>query len=100
MVSLDETKKYIRIDYNDDDDIIIDLIEIAQIYVDSMAGVQYKEDEKLVKIANLLIKKLVNEMYENNSFTIPGNANKDIIVNSMMDKLAISNWSDENGEST
>lgn len=100
MVSLEDAKKYVRIDFTDDDTLISELIDVAQIYIDSLVGEEYKADEKLVKIADLLIKKLVNDMYENNSFTVTSSAKKDIIINSMLDKLAIRNWSEENGEST
>lgn len=42
MVSLEEMKQYLRIDYSDDDELITSLIQQAQIYIDSCCGINYK----------------------------------------------------------
>lgn len=97
MVSLEDAKKYIRIDFDEDDSLIEELIDTAQIFIDGMVGEEYKKDEKLVRIADLLVKKLVNDMYENRYYTVSSNAKKDIVINSMLDKLALSSWSEEDG---
>lgn len=94
MVSLEDAKAYIHIDYDDDDGNIKDMIETSQIFVDSMVGEKYKEDEKAVKMADLLVKKIVYQMYENRSLLIPNNIKEDRIVNSMLDKLALYGWSE------
>ena len=96
-MTLDEVKQYIRIDFDDDDSLIQELINTAQIFIDSMVGAEYKKDEKLVRIANLLVKKLVNDMYENRYYTVSSNTKKDIIINSMLDRLALGIWSEEDG---
>lgn len=97
MVSLEDAKKYIRIDFEEDDSLIEELIDTAQIFIDGMVGEEYKKDEKLVRIADLLVKKLVNDMYENRYYTVSSNAKKDMVINSMLDKLALSSWSEEDG---
>lgn len=94
MVSLEDAKVYIHIDYDDDNDDIKNMIETAQIFIDSMVGEKYKEDEKAVKMADLLVKKIVYQMYENRSVLIPNNLKEDKIVNSMLDKLALYGWSE------
>ncbi len=94
MVSLEDAKAYIHIDYDDDNDDIKNMIETAQIFIDSMVGEKYKEDEKAVKMADLLVKKIVYQMYENRSVLIPNNLKEDKIVNSMLDKLALYGWSE------
>ena len=40
MVSLEEMKQYLRIDYSDDDELITSLIQQAQIYIDSCCGIR------------------------------------------------------------
>lgn len=97
MVSLEDVKKYIRIDFDEDDSLIQDLTDTAQVFIDSMVGEEYKKDEKLVRISNLLVKKLVNDMYENRYYTVSSNSKKDLVINSMLDKLALSSWSEEDG---
>ena len=94
MVSLEDAKAYIHIDYDDDNDDIKNMIETAQIFIDSMVGEKYKEDEKAVKMADLLVKKIVYQMYENRSVLIPNNLKEAKIVNSMLDKLALYGWSE------
>ncbi|MNP84829.1 hypothetical protein D3C76_1843090 [compost metagenome] len=53
-----------------------------------MVGIFYKADEKAVKLATLLQKKLVNDMYENRNTEIPSNTKQDRIVTSILDKLS------------
>lgn len=93
-MELEEVKAYLKIDYDDDDQEIQEAIEASQIYIDSMCGTSYKEDEKLVKLSNILIKKMVSDMYNNKSLSISSNFKRDIMVNSIFEKLSLS----ESGE--
>lgn len=93
MLTLEEVKRYLKIDFEDDDEDIESFIEAAEAYIDSMVGTYYKEDEKAVKLSKLLQKKLVNDMYENRSTEIPSNTKQDRIVASILDKL--SNYEDD-----
>jgi uncharacterized phage protein (predicted DNA packaging) len=88
MLTLEEAKRYLKIDFEDDDEDIESFIEAAEAYIDSMVGTFYKEDEKAVKLATLLQKKLVNDMYENRNTEIPSNTKQDRIVASILDKLS------------
>lgn len=88
MLTLEEAKRYLKIDFEDDDEDIESFIEAAEAYIDSMVGTLYKEDEKAVKLAILLQKKLVNDMYENRNTEIPSNTKQDRIVTSILDKLS------------
>ncbi|SHH49707.1 head-tail connector protein [Clostridium intestinale] len=88
MLTLEETKRYLKIDFEDDDEDIESFIEAAEAYIDSMVGIFYKADEKAVKLAILLQKKLVNDMYENRNTEIPSNTKQDRIVTSILDKLS------------
>lgn len=65
MVSLEEIKNYLKIDFEDDDSLIEDFIQQAQIYIDSCCGIEYKKYEDKVKLSELLMKKIVSDLYEN-----------------------------------
>lgn len=87
-MTLDDIKLYLHIDYPDEDEYLTELIEVSQIYIDSMVGEDYKTDEKAVKLAQLLQKKLINDMYENMGTEVALKSKKDIIVTSILDKLS------------
>jgi len=86
---LEDIKSYLHIDYEDDDVYLNELIEVSQIYIDSMVTADYKVDEKAVKLATLLQKKLCSDLYENRGTEIASNTKKDIIVISILDKLSL-----------
>ena len=88
-MALEEIKDYLRISDNYEDSFIQELIEISQIYIDSMVGINYKTDTKAIKLANLLQKKLIADMYENRSTEVPQNTKQDRIVTSILDSLAL-----------
>lgn len=64
-MTLQEMKNYLRIDHYEEDEMIQDLIQIAIIYIDECCGTEYKSIENKNKLANILIKKLVADMYSN-----------------------------------
>lgn len=88
MTTLAIAKQHMRIDYDDEDSYIQTLIETSEIYIDSMAGEIYKEDDKAVKLANLLQLKLINDMFTNRGSEISSNLKTDIITTSILDKLS------------
>lgn len=88
-MTLETIKNYLHIDYSDEDAYLTQLIEVAQIYIDSMVGEYYKADEKAVKLAELLLMKLISDLYENRGTEIASNTKKDIIVTSILDKLSL-----------
>jgi uncharacterized phage protein (predicted DNA packaging) len=92
-MTLEEIKDYLKIDDTYEDNFLTELIEVSQIYIDSCVGEYYKTDTKAVKLANLLQKKLISDMYENRSTEVPANTKQDRIVTSILDKL--SNYIDE-----
>ncbi|MBK1809144.1 phage gp6-like head-tail connector protein [Clostridium sp. YIM B02505] len=87
-MTLAEVKIYLRVDYTEDDDYINSLIEVSQIYIDSMVGEVYKTDTKAVKLSELLQKKLISDMYESRGTEVVSNTKQDRIVNSILDKLS------------
>lgn len=87
-MTLEDVKSYLHVDYEDDDTYLNELIEVSQIYIDSMVGEDYKTVEKAVKLANILQKKLIHDMYENRGIEVALKSKKDIIVTSIFDKLS------------
>jgi uncharacterized phage protein (predicted DNA packaging) len=90
-LTLEDVKTYLRIDYEEDDNLLDSLIEVSEEYIDSCVGTAYKSDEKAMKLANLLQKKLIADMFENRGTEI-SNSTKDTIVTTILDKL--SNYSE------
>ncbi|MDU3549399.1 MAG: head-tail connector protein [Clostridium sp.] len=91
-MTLEGIKKYLRVDYEDDDDILSELLVVSEEYINSCIGTGYKSDEKAIKLFNLLQKKLIYDMYEKRGTEIANNTKKDIIVTTILDKL--SNYSE------
>lgn len=90
-MTLEDVKSYLRIDYEEDDELLTNLIEVSEAYIDSCVGTAYKNDEKAIKLSNLLQKKLIADMFENRGTEI-SNSTKDTIVTTILDKL--SNYSE------
>ena len=90
-MTLEEVKSYLRIEYEEDDILLANLIEVSEEYIDSCVGIAYKSDEKAMNLANLLQKKLIADMFENRGTEI-SNSTKDTIVTTILDKL--SNYSE------
>jgi len=88
-MTLEEVKSYLKLDSIDDDEDLPELMEVSQIYIESMVGVAYKADEKAVKLADLLQKKLITDMHENRGTEIPANTKRDRFVISILDKLSL-----------
>lgn len=63
-MTLEETKQYLRVDFDDDDIFIQELIDVSEIYVDVNCGTAYKNHEHLVKLSKLAKLKLISNMYE------------------------------------
>ena len=91
-MDLEFIKTYLKIDTDDEDKDLQELIEVSLIYIDFMVGENYKQDEKAVKLASLLQRKLIADMHENKTTIISTNTKADRIVVSILDKL--SNYED------
>ncbi|AUN22514.1 DNA packaging protein [Clostridium botulinum] len=87
-MTLEEIKDYLKIDDDYEDNSLNELIATSEIYINFMVGEGYKTDNKALKLANLLQKKLIADMYENRSTEVPTNTKQDRIVTSILDKLS------------
>ena len=75
----------------DDIECLVDLVEfteIADIYLESTVGSAFKKNEKTLKLARILVKRLVNSMYFNRSYEISSSAKTDIITKNILSKLS------------
>ena len=90
MVSLSDIKTYLNIDEGDMyyDDLLSSLLDVANIYVEKCVGTGYKLSEQGIKLANILIRKLVVDMFENRGSTIDNNIKQDRIVTSILEVLS------------
>jgi uncharacterized phage protein (predicted DNA packaging) len=88
-MTLADIKLYLYIDSDNEDTYLTQLIEVSQIYIDLMVGEDYKTNEKAVKLADLLQKKLCSDLYENRGTEIASNTKKDIIVTSLYEVTTI-----------
>ena len=97
ILTLQQAKDYLRVSYDEDDEEIEGLILTAEAYIDSRVGTGYKdranyesdEDyEKGRRIAALLQKKIISDMYEVRATTVRVNTKTDSITKTILDKLA------------
>ena len=88
MVTLPQVKGYLKIEFDEDDIFINQLIETSETYIDSMVGEAYKTDTKAVKLADLLQLKLISDMYEQRGTEVQNNTKQDRIAASILDKLS------------
>ncbi len=90
-MNLEYVKDYLRIDSEDEDNFIKQLMEVSIIYIDTCVGEAYKGYEKGIKLAELLQLKLINDMYESRGSNHEGanNIKRDIIVTSMLESLSM-----------
>lgn len=97
LLTLEQAKSYLRVGYDEDDEEISGLILTAEAYIDGCVGTGYKdkanyendeEYEKGRRIAALLLKRIVSDMYEVRSTTVGSNTKTDNITKTILDKLA------------
>ncbi|MFA9375758.1 MAG: head-tail connector protein [Lachnotalea sp.] len=96
-ITLKDAKEYLRVGFDEDDDQIDDLILTAEAYIDSCVGTAYKDKsnyeseedyKKGQRIAILLQKKIIKDMYDERGTEIPGSTKEDKITRTILDKLA------------
>lgn len=87
-MTLEDIKDYLRIDGTEEDLFLQSLMEVAEIYIDSCVGEDYKKNDKATKLAELLQKKIIADLYENRGTTVD-NIKKDVIVTTILNTLAL-----------
>ena len=88
-MDIQEVKDYIYLDADYEDAFIQELIDVSEIYINSMVGTRYKTDPKLLKLFNIVQKKLISDMYENRSSKVATSTKQDRIVTSILNALVL-----------
>lgn len=65
IVNVDEMKEYLRVDGEDEDTAISELIEMAETYLINAGCIVKDENQKPINLAKLAVKQLVVHWYEN-----------------------------------
>lgn len=86
-MNLDKVKKYLAIEWTEDDEFLTSLIEISQILIDKSCGSAYKIDTQLVKLSELLQLKIISDMYENKTTDTSVTLKKDYVYTSIITLL-------------
>lgn len=86
---LQEIKDYLRVDYTDDDELISGMIIQSQSYIDLMVGEDYKQNDKCLSLAEMLQRKIIEDLYNNRGSTIPVYVKRDMVMASILDVLSL-----------
>ncbi|AJA42862.1 phage gp6-like head-tail connector protein [Clostridium tetani] len=65
ILTLEETKEFLKVDYSDEDNYIQDLINASELYLKNSTGKSYDNTNPLAK---LFCKVLVSDWYDNRGF--------------------------------
>lgn len=65
LLTLEEVKQFLRIDFEDDDDYINSLITTTRVYIEQCVGTFWKDYTDGIAIFKILSKKLIFNLYEN-----------------------------------
>lgn len=87
-VTLADAQVYLKIDGDYDQAYIAELAATSLLYIESCVGTAYQADAKAVKLADLLQKKIIADMYSQRGTEIPSNTKQDKITQSILDKLS------------
>ncbi|MGL5152794.1 MAG: head-tail connector protein [Clostridium sp.] len=84
---IEEIKEYINA-YDESDNAILEIILLAQDYIDITCGIAYKNNEKKVRLSKLLLKKVCVDMYDNRSLQSSQNYKPDRIAITIINSLS------------
>lgn len=84
IITLEETKQYLRIDGEESDALITSLIEAAEIYLQNATGNQFDNTNHLAKLFCWV---LITDWYENREHTGKASEKTRPIVESMLAQL-------------
>lgn len=92
MNDLESIKNYLRVDFDEDNNFLNELLLISESYIDACVGTGYKNNEKGLNLAKLLQKKFIAELYENRESNIANNIVRDTITTSILEILNSYNY--------
>jgi uncharacterized phage protein (predicted DNA packaging) len=84
IVSLDEAKSWLRIDFSEDDALLSSLISASETYLKNATGIEYDNSNHLAKLFCMV---LISDWYENRELV--GRASDQVrpIINSILMQL-------------
>ena len=90
FITLEEIKTYLNVDSEDTyyDTILTEYITASLIYIIKMSGSAWVTDGNCIKLAKILQKKLITDMFENKGTEISNSTKRDIMVNTILEILA------------
>ncbi|MBR1382782.1 MAG: head-tail connector protein [Ruminococcus sp.] len=88
-------KKFIKVDYEEDDDIIIIMKDAAEQYIEEAVGV-YEDSDPLMQ---LLVLNLVNDMHTRRTYTVTDEMKKQYTTSSIMMQLQLKYDGDDDDDS-
>jgi uncharacterized phage protein (predicted DNA packaging) len=72
MLTLQEVKDYLRVDFNEDDALISSLMTAADEYLKSSVGVEYDNTSERAKTLSLIV---ISDLYDNRGLSDKASAN-------------------------
>lgn len=82
ILTLEEVKEYLKIDYDDEDNLLLELISTAENYLYNATGTHFDSSNRLAK---LYCRVLVNEWYKDRGLT--GNSKVRYTLQSILTQL-------------
>lgn len=75
MLTLQNVKSYLKIDFDDDDELLKSLIKTADEYLKSAISIKYNSDTERAKLLSLIV---IQDLYDNRGLTekVSGNVRK------------------------
>jgi uncharacterized phage protein (predicted DNA packaging) len=91
IVSLDEVKNWLRVDFTDDDALLSTLISAAEEYLKNATGIEYNAQNHLAK---LFCMTLIADWYENRELVGRASDQVRLIIQSILTQLSYAYDSD------
>lgn len=91
FITLAEVKKYLNIDSEDTyyDELLTEYIQASFLYIIKMAGTSWVTDSICINLSKIVQKKIIADLFENRTTEVANSTKRDIMVNSILDTLAI-----------
>lgn len=94
MLDLDIAKSFLRVDYDDDDQLIEFEIQAARDYIKNAVGIFVDGDS----LMELLAMKLITDMYDKRTYTVSENEKSSYTTKSMVMQLQLKYGGDSDDE--
>ncbi len=85
IVSLDEVKTWLRVDFTDDDALLTTLISATEQYLKNATGIEYDSSNNLAKLFCMV---LISDWYENREMVGKATDQTRPIINSILMQLS------------